>query len=463
MSPVRVALQTLGCRVNQADTIALADALRSRSATLVDSSEIADIYVLNTCTVTHAADADARKIARRMKRLNPSAQVVVTGCYAQVAPDALTALPEIDLEVGNDGKHGLADQLLGLHPTQQGDAHGATTHGAATQEAPGAATDVAPRGRRGRSWPARVRPASSRITALPETHTRPFLKVQDGCDYTCAFCIIPKARGVSRSFSVDDVARQAARYAELGAVELVLTGIHLGHWGRDLIPRVPFHVMLAQLADRLAREGQVRRIRLGSVEPNEVTPELIALVVEHPLLVEHLHVPLQSGDDDVLKRMRRLYSTDQYARVLTDLRAALPTAALGADVLVGHPGEDAASFKRTLALLDDLDWTYLHVFPSSARKGTPSAAMPDHVSNAAKGERVQTLVRRSEVRRHLFHRRAVGREQEWLVMKPAGDGFNALSRTYIPARINSDTRLRTGDLVRASAHDAGPGHMQVQL
>ena len=187
------------------------------------------------------------------------------------------------------------------------------------------------------------------ITALPETRTRPFIKVQDGCDYSCAFCIIPKARGVSRSFSIEYVRRQLGNYADLGAREVVLTGIHLGHWGRDLMPRVPFDEMLSRLLDDL--DPRIARVRLGSVEPNEVTPRLVKMLQEHPALCPHLHVPMQSGDDEVLRRMRRLYDTSLYSDVIHQLREALPEGAIGADVMVGHPGETDA-FERTLALID---------------------------------------------------------------------------------------------------------------
>lgn len=434
---MRVAVKTLGCRVNQADTIALQDALRARSVQLVAPDERADVYVVNTCTVTHTADADARRVARRMRRRNPDARVIVTGCYAQVDAATLRALPEVDLVVGNDGKSGLADAIL-------------------AQGAPAIPDQARPRRP---TWPARVRPAGAHVTAMPESHTRPFLKVQDGCDYSCAFCIIPRARGVSRSLSVAEVTRQALAYAELGARELVLTGIHLGHWGRDLTPRVPLHALLLELLDALARDGRIARVRLGSVEPNEVTPTLIAMLREHPLLCEHLHVPLQSGDDAVLRRMRRLYTTDAYQRVVADLRAALPDAAIGADVLVGHPGEDRASFERTLAFLDQVDWTYLHVFPFSPRKGTPSATMADQVPATERSARVRTLIRRSDVRRHLFHRAQLGRTREWLTLGTKGSLRRAISRNYVPALLDLETAPHQGAMLRAAATRAEPDHV----
>ncbi|MCO4761001.1 MAG: tRNA (N(6)-L-threonylcarbamoyladenosine(37)-C(2))-methylthiotransferase MtaB [Myxococcales bacterium] len=465
MTGPRVAFHTLGCRVNQADTMALEDELRARQAVVVGARDEADIYVLNTCTVTHAADADARKFARRMKRQNPDAQVVVTGCYAQISPGDLGKMPEIDLVLGNDNKHNLADMLIPVgterspslpHPAfETGETNKTDDVGAQT---PGLRHSTK---RQQRLWPSRVRPPRSRITSLPESRTRPFLKVQDGCDYSCAFCIIPKARGISRSFSVDYVMQQAAHYADLGAVELVLTGIHLGHWGRDLMPRVPFVEMVSDLADRLQRDGRIKRLRLGSVEPNEVTPALIALLATHPLMCAHIHVPLQAGDDDVLRSMRRLYTTDEYARVLSDLRAALPDAAIGADVLVGHPGEDERSFAKTVAFLDELDWTYLHVFPFSARKGTPSALMPDQIRPEAKSERVATLVRRSDVRRHLFHRRQVGTQREWLVLGQVGEGYNVLSRNYVPGRVQDGRGLESGGLFMGTVDAPEPSRVQV--
>jgi len=427
--------------------MALEQAFIARNATVVGSDERADVYVLNSCTVTHAADADARKLARRFKRKNPDATVVVTGCYAQVSADDLAALPEIDAVVGNDGKHKLADLALGLDARSGPEAS--------------EAEDSGNKRTRGRRWQERIRPARSHITAMPESRTRPFLKVQDGCDYTCAFCIIPKARGVSRSIPASEVLDHALRYADVGARELVLTGIHLGHWGRDMVPRRPFHDLVAELAAGLRRDGRIARLRLGSVEPNEVTDELIALIRDDPTLCEHLHVPLQSGDDDVLKRMRRLYSSAQYAETIGRLRAALPDAAIGADVLVGHPGEDDAAFARTVAFVEGLDLSYLHVFPFSARRGTPAASMGRQVAPPVKSERVRTLVRFSDARRHFFHRRFEGRRLQAIALDSAGAGTRALTANYIPARI--DATLSPGAVVDIVISRSGKGTCEAEL
>lgn len=437
---MKVALITLGCRANQADSMALEDGLRSRGVQLVAADGPADTYVINSCTVTLAADADTRKLARRFKNLQPDARVIVTGCYAQVAAEDLAAMAEVDDVIGNDGKPDLVARILGE---------------AVAPAAPETAT-----GRRtGRDWSPRVHGAAG-IGELPDANTRPFVKVQDGCDYSCAFCIIPRARGVSRSLAPDEVLLQALGYAELGARELVLTGIHLGHWGRDLSPRLTFATALTGLADQLQADGRIRRLRLGSLEPNEVTDELIELVAEHPLLCEHLHLPLQSGDDGVLRRMRRLYRRDDFIDTVSRVRARLPDAALGVDVLVGHPGEDAAAFANTRDLLADLPVNYLHVFPFSPRPGTPAAEMTDPVHPAERTLRAAALNRLSGDLQLAFHQRQIGRTLEVLLLKSRqtdGAGWRGLSREFVPVQLSAPPGWdgQRGQLVQATITDAG--------
>lgn len=432
---MKVAVVTLGCRANQADGMALEDGLRARSIEMVAADADADVFIINSCTVTLAADADTRKLARRFKRRRPQARVVVTGCYAQVSAADLAAMDEVDDVVGNAGKATLVGRILGEEDAAP---------------PPYLATTSARRA--GRDWPAQVR-ADGRVHELPTTRTRPHLKVQDGCDYSCAFCIIPRARGVSRSCSPQEVARQALRYAELGARELVLTGIHLGHWGRDLSPRQPFAQLVKALADRLENDGRIRRVRLGSLEPNEVTDELIDLVAEHPLLCEHLHLPLQSGDDRVLRRMRRLYRRADFVDTVARIERRLPDAALGVDVLVGHPGEDAAAFAATRDLLQELPLTYLHVFPYSPRPDTPSAAMDDPVHPAERTLRAAALNRLSAERQLTFHQRQVGREIEVLLLESrasdrASGRWRGLSRRFVSV-----------DLKAPPVWSGGPGQL----
>ena len=437
---MRVALITLGCRANQADSMALEDGLRSRGAQMVSADEAADVYVINSCTVTLAADADTRKLARRLKKRQPDGRVVVTGCYAQVAATELEAMAEIDDVVGNDGKPTLVARILG-------------------QAAPKAPLEPATGRRAGRSWSARVG-GDDGVQELPDANTRPFLKVQDGCDYSCAFCIIPRARGVSRSLAPDRVQADALRYAELGARELVLTGIHLGHWGRDLSPRRPFAALVEALADRLMADGRIRRLRLGSLEPNEVTDELLDLVADHPLLCEHLHLPLQSGDDEVLRRMRRLYRRDDFVQTVERVRRRLPDAALGVDVLVGHPGEDAAAFAATRDLLRDLPLTYLHVFPFSPRPGTAAAEMSDQVHPAERTLRAAALNRLSAAHQLAFNRRQVGKTVEILLLRSRqadGASWRGLSRRFVQVQLQAPPGWvgQRGQLVQAQVTEAG--------
>lgn len=430
MRSVKVAIATLGCRTNAADSIALEQAFIAHDAEIVPAASQADVYIINSCTVTHSADADAGKLARKIRRKAPNARIVVTGCFAQVARDRVRAIDAVDLVVGNDGKHNLARMVMRELPADPPD-NGSTSN----------------RRTRGRQWPGRIQPARSHITSLPESRTRPFLKVQDGCDYTCAFCIIPRARGVSRSLALDEVLDTALRYADLGACELVLTGIHLGHWGRDMTPRIPFAELVSALAERLRADGRIRRVRLGSVEPNEVTPELIRNLRDDALLCQHLHIPLQSGDDAVLRRMRRLYTAAEYADTIALARAALPDACIGADVLVGHPGEDDASFERTRAFIEALDLNYLHVFPFSARVGTPSADMSDPVPSSRRTARVRTLTALSRARRHFYFRRFVGRTLTAVSLRaPAGES-RAVTGNYVPLRMAGATP--SGRVVRA--------------
>ncbi len=450
---MKVALATLGCRANQADGMVLEDGLKARDVQLVPVTEAADVYVINSCTVTMAADADARKLARRFKRRQPAARVIVTGCYAQVAPDELAAIDEVDEVVGNDGKATLVGRILGDEQ--------------AASPAPPTPTS---RREAGRNWSPRIRAADAVVMDLPESRTRPFLKVQDGCDYSCAFCIIPKARGLSRSVNPDEVLKEALRYAELGARELVLTGIHLGHWGRDLAPRRPFAALIGELADGLAADGRIGRLRLGSVEPNEVSDELLDLVAEHPVLCRHLHLPLQSGDDAVLRRMRRLYRSADFAATVERVYQRMPDAALGVDVLVGHPGEDSDAFGNTRALLGDLPLTYMHVFPYSPRPGTPSATMDDPVHPAERSLRVASLLRLSAQRRLAFHERQTGQRLELLILEEAGERqgvqlLRGLSRRFVPAQLEltEGHGLQRGQVVEAVATAAGGQRITARL
>ncbi|MBT9558321.1 MAG: MiaB/RimO family radical SAM methylthiotransferase [Myxococcales bacterium] len=402
-SPVRLALVTHGCKANQADEAALVDALAARLGGLeltgADDGD-ADLVVINSCTVTGAAAADARKAARRARAQNRGARILVTGCYAETDREALLSIPEVDEVVGNHEKAHLprlAEALL---------AHGTGRLGRGEPEG----------GERNPARHARFREQSpslrsiADLRALPRGVARPFVKVQDGCDYVCSFCIIPTARGPSRSRPLAEVAAEIRALAALGAREVVLTGIHLGHWGRQLTPRRRFGSMLEALLDRTESDGDhpAPRLRVSSLEPNEVDDHVIDLVTSHPRVCPHLHVPLQSGDDGILAAMKRVYRASYYQRVVERFRARTTTGAFGLDVMVGFPGEGRAQFETTHHFLKSLDVSYLHIFPYSVRTGTLAASMPDQVSPADKKERVATLAALSTLRREEHARRSVG-------------------------------------------------------
>ncbi|HZP36812.1 MAG TPA: tRNA (N(6)-L-threonylcarbamoyladenosine(37)-C(2))-methylthiotransferase MtaB [Methylomirabilota bacterium] len=385
--PVTVSLATLGCRLNQVESQEIGALLESRGFQVVPPGRPARVHVVNTCTVTGRADFSDRQAIRRITRADPDAFVVVTGCWAQTDADRAAALPGVDLVVGNREKYRLPELLDSLvkraRPTVAvGDIREA-------REVP-----IAPP----------VRPAG---------RSRAFVKIQDGCQHRCAFCIVPAARGQSRSQEPKVVLDRVRALAEAGYPDITLTGVDIGHYGADLYPRTT----LAALLRELARVDGLRWLRLSSVLPSYFTPELFDAVTTLPAMAPHLHLPLQSGSDRVLRLMRRPYHTGMYRALVERLGAAIPDLGLGADVIVGHPGETEADFEATMALIRALPFSYLHVFAYSDRAGTEAARRPGHVPAAvirARGERLRALGREKSA---AFRRRLVGRAREVLVLE----------------------------------------------
>lgn len=432
---VRVGFCTLGCKANQADTIALKDALTRElgAVDFVGARDAADVVIVNSCTVTHTADADARQWVRRARRESPNAEIIVTGCYAQTDRAALEAMPEVNHVVGN------------VHKTQISSLVAAVLRG----EDPDSAFVRAGH----RDWNPTLRDAAA-IRALPEGRSRPFLKVQDGCNYVCSFCIIPQARGASRSIPIDEVVAQARRYEALGAREIVLTGIHLGHWGRDLPERRSFGDMLSELLQRT----DTARLRISSLEPNEVDSQVLDLVASHGRVCQHLHVPLQSGSDAILAGMRRVYRTPWYRRIANRYRGHVPRGAWGIDVMVGFPGEDDDAFETTRRFLEELDFTYLHVFPYSPRRGTPAAGMPGQVPPKEKRHRSRTLVALSEARRAAHLRASVGECGRVLVEdRRVRARLRGFTSNYVPVMLDGPDTLM-GEMVAVEIVDVDGEH-----
>lgn len=343
---LRVAFWTLGCRLNQVDTegikAAMAEQIRIQ---VVDWHETADLYILNSCTVTGRADQECRRMARQVKRRHPAARVVVAGCYAQTQPQALAAIPEIDGVVGNTAKENVARWLPQL----------------LADDSPLVA--VEPFGRRAIF--------DSPVVETFSGRSRAFVKIQDGCDLRCTYCLIWQARGPGRSRPVADVMEQLRRLVATGFPETILSGVQLGGYGRDLDPRTSLPALLDEC---LARFPELR-IRLSSIHPNEVGPELLELFRSRPNLRPHLHISLQSGSSTVLKRMRRPYRAERAWEAIRSAAALSPAFGLGADLIVGFPGETDAEFEETRRMVEELPFSYLHVFRFSPRPGTPAADM----------------------------------------------------------------------------------------
>lgn len=413
-------VENFGCRATQADGAAVERQLEDHGLARAPSPAHASLVVLNTCTVTLAADQDARAAIRRVRRQNPNARIVVTGCYAQRAPSEVASLPDVSLVVGNSHKHQLAEIVLGGSANvrlQQGFVPVSTLNPPSQPEAadgqqPIFVSDIF---------------AHTELLAAPvfdaaNERTRPNLKVQDGCDNRCSFCVIPYVRGESRSLPLDRVVAEVKTLVRGGYREVVISGINLGRWGRDLRTRNSdlghrTKVGFEDLLRSILAETTLEKLRISSVEPMDWSDELISLVASSPRIAKHAHVPMQSGSDTVLRRMHRKYRPCHYREKITKIRAAMPEAAIGADVMVGFPGETDSEFEATRHMIEDLPLTYLHVFTYSPRPGTPAARMTNQVPVHVAGARNRVLRELGAVKKLTFMRSLIGREIEAITLK----------------------------------------------
>lgn len=403
----RVAFHTLGCKVNQYDTEAMIEAFRARGYDIVDFDSEADVYVINTCTVTGRGSQKSRQIARQARRRNAEAIVAVTGCYSQVAPEEAAAIPGVDVVTGTQNRREIVDLV---------ERAAAERRRRAPDAGPAAADHATSIVSVGDVMAAR---AFEEIPIGEFTgRTRATVKIQEGCNQFCSYCIIPYARGPMRSRDPASVRDEVARLVAAGYKEVVLTGIHLGAYGAGLEEKIN----LAGLLRRLASVPDLVRIRLSSIEPLEVTDDLIAALVENPKVCHHLHIPLQSGDAAVLKRMNRHYTPEQYQEVVRRVVAALPDIAVTTDVMVGFPGETEENFLNTYALAGALEFAKMHIFQYSRRPGTPAAALPDQVPNRVKEERARRLAALDESLTRAFQTRFLGRTLPVLVEEETVSG-----------------------------------------
>ncbi|MGO9863715.1 MAG: tRNA (N(6)-L-threonylcarbamoyladenosine(37)-C(2))-methylthiotransferase MtaB [Terriglobales bacterium] len=427
-------IENFGCRATQADGAALERQFLERGLHRAGAARDAEIVVLNTCTVTEGADRDARASIRRLRRLNPDCSILVTGCYAQRAPEELAALPGVTWVVGNSHKHRAAE--------------------IATSPAAGFVSLAQLSGEQATHVIVGDIFAHTELLAAPvfeaaNQRTRPNLKVQDGCDNRCSFCVIPYVRGQSRSLPMDRVVEEVRTLVQAGYREVVISGINLGRWGRDLeFSRQPSAIShqqerttddqrLVTLIRAILDRTSLEKLRVSSVEPMDWSDELIELVASSSRIAKHAHVPMQSGSDRVLRRMHRKYRPWHYREKILKIRQAMPTAAIGADAMVGFPGETEAEFEETRRMVEELPLTYLHVFTYSVRPGTPAAKQPGQVPVAVARERNRVLREIASQKKAAFMQSLMGTVVEAITLQSGGANFTeALTGNYLKMKIS---------------------------
>lgn len=400
----KVALHTLGCRLNSSETGAITQGFKDRGYDIVDFGESADVIFINTCTVTDAADSTCRNLIRKAHASSPEGKIVVAGCYAQMEPEKIAGMQGVDLVLGNSEKYKVFDYLdeegeNQIHVDKSWDFHGAAT-------------------------------------TTADSRTRAFLKIQDGCNYVCSFCIIPFARGRSRAISIKDAVIEAQKLVKNGFKEIVLTGVNIGEYEQNSGEKL--HDLVANL---LAIDG-LERFRLSSVEPNTITDELIDVLKSSPKVMDHFHIPMQSGDDEILSAMKRKYTVNDYKKVIYKLMAAFPNAGIGADIIVGFPGETKEQFERTFNLTRELPLTHFHVFPYSKRKNTAAAKMENHIHHGEKKQRVKSLLMFGDAKLNLFSEDQIGKKTKVLFEQRNKYGlFEGYSSNYVRVQVQTDLDL----------------------
>ncbi|HAZ40560.1 MAG TPA: tRNA (N(6)-L-threonylcarbamoyladenosine(37)-C(2))-methylthiotransferase MtaB [Exiguobacterium sp.] len=421
-----VAFQTLGCKVNHYETEAVWQLFKDAGYARVDFADHADVYVVNTCTVTNTGDKKSRQVIRRAIRQNPDSVICVTGCYAQTSPAEIMAIPGVDVVVGTQDRHKMIGYIEQFREERM------------------------PINAVGNIMKAKVYEELD-VPAFTD-RTRASLKIQEGCNNFCTFCIIPWARGLMRSRQPEDVLKQAQQLVDAGYKEIVLTGIHTGGYGEDLKD-----YNLAKLLKALESVNGLERLRISSIEASQITDEVLDVLKDSPIVVRHLHVPIQSASDTVLRRMRRKYTMAEFGERITRLKEVLPDCAITSDVIVGFPGETEEEFMETFNFINDHKFSELHVFPYSKRTGTPAAMMDDQVEESIKEERVARLIALSD---QLAKEYASKYEGELLEIIPeefseeAGGRIVGYTDNYLRVAIEGDESM-IGQLVRVKITKAG--------
>lgn len=421
----KVAFCSLGCKVNQYETNAMAQKFIEHGYEVVEFDEYADVYIVNTCTVTNVADRKSRQMLRRAKEINKDATLVACGCYAQVAKDELKKIPEIDLIIGNNEKNDII-QIVENHIAQKG--------------AEDLVSDVM----------YKLDYVELGTTTYTEK-TRAVIKVQDGCDRFCSYCLIPYARGHIRSRKIENVIEEIKKVVEEGINEVVITGIHIASYGRDFKGK---NIGLIDLLEEINKIQGLHRIRLGSIEPTIITDEFVERLSKLDKICDHFHLSLQSGCTETLKRMNRRYTTEEFRDVTKRLRAKFPNAALTTDIIVGFPGETDDEFNTTYEFLKDIAFYKMHIFKYSQRKGTKAAVMPNQVDGKIKEERSKKLIELSNENEYNYNKKYIGKQVEVLFEDREGEYLKGHTTNYIVVKHKTDKDDLINKIAKVTVNEA---------
>ncbi|CZR97976.1 MULTISPECIES: tRNA (N(6)-L-threonylcarbamoyladenosine(37)-C(2))-methylthiotransferase MtaB [unclassified Clostridioides] len=419
----KVAFYTLGCKVNQYETEAMLELFEKDGYEQVNSEEYADVYVINTCTVTHMSDRKSRQYIRRVKKKNPDAVIAVVGCYSQVSPEEILDIEEVNLVMGTNDRRKIVEEIKKIDASKK----------VSTVD------DIM-----------KVKAFEEIEISQTNGKTRAFMKIQDGCDRFCTYCIIPYARGRVRSRDIDSIVDEVKKLANNGYKEVVLTGIHVASYGKDLKDK---DIKLLDVIKQINEIDKIERIRLSSVEPILFTDEFVNEVLKMDKVCPHYHLSLQSGCDETLKRMNRRYTTSEYKTIVDRLRSKMPNVAITTDVIVGFPGETNDEFKETYEFLKEIELSQMHIFKYSPRKGTPAATMENQVDPQMKHFRSEQLLNLSKVNFNKFANKFIGSELDVLFeQNTEGNKFEGLTSNYIRVVVESDKNIQ-GQILKVKIND----------
>ena len=408
----KVAFYTLGCKVNQYETEAMLELFEKEGYEKAETEDYADVYVINTCTVTHMSDRKSRQYIRRMKKKNPDAIIAVVGCYSQVSPEEILSIDEVNLVMGTNDRKKIVEEVKKIDAIRK----------VSTVD------DIM-----------KVKAFEEIEINKTNGKTRAFMKIQDGCDRYCSYCIIPYARGRVRSRDLESIVKEVENLASNGYKEVVLTGIHVASYGKDIKDS---DIKLLDVIKQINDIEGIERIRLSSVEPILFTDEFVEAVSTMDKVCPHYHLSLQSGCDETLKRMKRRYTTEEYKAIVDRLRANIPNVSITTDVIVGFPGETNEEFDKTYEFLKDIELTHMHVFKYSPRKGTPAATMENQVDPSTKHDRSEKLLQLNEENFNKFGQRMLDKEFNVLFEQKVGDNkYEGLTENYVKVIVESDNDI----------------------